>query len=97
MVFQTQAGNCSSAFAIFSTESKFQTVEIFEPRFRNLDARKFENRNIYGTKISQITVIYCWLAYGRPGIETQFYLVSVNAVLTEMHRLSCSVTYVLIC
>ncbi len=51
-------GNCSRAFAIFPNESKFQTVEIFEPCVRNLDPRKFEIRNIYGTKISQITVMF---------------------------------------
>ncbi len=34
----------------------FQTVEIFEPCVRNLDPGKFEIRNIYGTKISQVTV-----------------------------------------
>ena len=59
MVFQTQAGNCSRAFAMFSNENKFlQTVEIFEPRVRKLDVRKFEIRNKYGTKIFQITVLY---------------------------------------
>ena len=34
----------------------FQIVEIFEPCVRNLDPGKFEIRNIYGTKISQVTV-----------------------------------------
>ena len=47
MVFQTQAGNCSRAFAIFSNETKFQTVKIFEPRVRNLDARKLKFEIIY--------------------------------------------------
>ncbi len=39
-------GNCCHAFAIFSNETNFQTVEIFEPCVRNVGPRKFEIRNI---------------------------------------------------
>ncbi len=52
-----------------TASSLSQTVEIFEPCVRNLDPRKFEIRNIYGTKISQ--------NYGiaqKPSLFARFWL-----------------------